>query len=713
MFLKKLGYILITLVLIFSCVSAVSWRGSDLEGVSDFPSSVIEPTQYFGYEIEREGETVRFEPTVDEPYFQIPVNGDDYPFLILELAEPIDRELRPRLYYSDVNDFNAEHLMVKGTLSADCKTVIFPMREEVPPAYMWVQIPADFTLQSVYGADFSGTPALHFNWIAPVVVLVALGILALTERKFGYFAWLKRTVMHPVDAMKRSLADGKRLVFSLQLLTWTVTLAYLGGVALLLLLGIYTKTTILGAFAGAVLTVALQIAMRTVTQKGCTPAKMFFTVAILIGLLFCYTMPPMLYVSWDDDAHLDNAYDLVHLFDDETPLSENLLFYHRLYTIEQYTAEPESVISAMVNGSETDTVLNATFCHPYNAFAYLPMMLSFGLSALIGADIVKMVILSRIATLLTYSIILYFGIRKLRSGGYIVSAVALIPTAFFMACSNNYDFWLNAWLFFGFCSLLSLLQHPETKIRGGDIAKILVAFFVGLGPKAIYSFMLLPLLFLKTERFESRRLARKCRIWTMAVIGFVLLTIALPGLILPEMYSDTRGGSDVNAGGQIAFILSNPFRYAKILLKFMGEYISVSSMASSGLLYAYLGYSGVFYGTVSVFMLLYCVFTDRREDDAYGSMQRIRWITLLTCFVQVVLVITSLYVAYTPVGLETVNGCQYRYLFPIMVPFCFFLVPKGIRCAINPKFQTAFIYGGLSYALLASFFQSYLVGFTL
>ena len=43
----------------------------------------------------------------------------------------------------------------------------------------------------------------------------------------------------------------------------------------------------------------------------------------------------------------------------------------------------------------------------------------------------------------------------------------------------------------------------------------------------------------------------------------------------------------------------------------------------------------------------------------------------------VILVATALYVSFTPVGLGTVNGCQSRYLLPLLVPCLSFILNQS------------------------------------
>lgn len=707
---KKLSYLFITLILIFSLLCTVSHRGSELEKIEDFSLDAIDESYSYGYLVEERADGVGFVPTTENPYFLLNGNGQQFRFLILEFAEPIE-DVYPKITATAENIVGENAIWFSGSRTTDCKRVIFALREDMPTEYFWLRVSDEFTVCAIYSADYVGEPSLGINPMALVLFGVVLTALLLTERKFGYFAYIKSRVLALVDGIKESRRNGKIWLFILQLLTWAVTLVYLGGIALLFLLGTYTKTTILAVFVGSLVTLALQLAMRLLSGKGASVAKLFLVTVILIGIMFCFTMPPTLYVCWDDDAHFDNAFELVQLFSNEAKLSEKLIYTHGFYPIADYQADPSALIDRMVNAEATDVVLNPTFCNPYQALAYLPMMAGVLLTSIAGADVVQMLVLSRLFTLLTYALVIYFGIRRLKSGAYLAATIAMIPTAIFLACSINYDYWMTAWMIFGYSYLISLLQSPERKIGGRDVAKMLVAFFLAFGPKAIYTFMLLPVLFLRKDRFTSPETAKKCRVWTIATIAFVLATLVVPAFVVPDLYTDTRGGADVSSGGQIAFILSNPFRYARILLRFLADYTSFVSLGTSGMLYAYLGYSQIFYGTIISFVLLYVIFTDRREDDAYATMQGVRWITILTVFVQIVLVMTSLYVGYTPVGHETVNGCQYRYIFPLLFPFCFFLAPKGLRATINPKCQGLFVFGSMALAVFFSYYQSYLVWF--
>lgn len=704
-FWKKLCYLLISVVLVCSCLCAVSYRGTSLETLTEPSLSELDLSETVGYEVEDLGDAIRFTPTADGAVFKLRGNEAWEGFVVLELAEPISDN------YSTMSGTKPDGQYVgtsvsTGLLSEDGTRVYYPLDSGMLKGAFFIHVGETVTVKSISIANFAGEPTLGFNPMALAVVAIALLALAVVERRFGYFAWIKSYVQDAILRCAELCREGRRALLILQLFTWGATIVYVLGVFLLLLFGVYTKVSIMAVFLGTILAVALQIALRVC--RGEHPSRLFLSVGFLLGLLLSYTMAPTLFLCWDDQTHFIHAFNAMHLFSGEVPLSNRLAFEHLAFPFPEFCEDPTAFVHRLVSGEDLAVQFQAFPCHPYQALAYLPVMAAVGLVRLLGADMIKMVVIARLLILLTYLLVIYFGIRRLRSGAYIAATVALIPTALFLATSINYDYWLTAWMIFGFAYLLSILQSPERRLGGKDVAKLLVAFFLAFGPKAIYTLMLLPLLILRTDRFESPAIAKKSRLWTVAVIGFVIATLVVPALIVPDLYTDTRGGSDVSTGGQISFILSHPFDYARILLRFLAEYTSFGSLSGGSIFYAYLGQGHVFGGSIVTIVLLSSIFTDRREDDRYGEMQGLRWTVLLTSFCQLVLIATSLYVGFTPVGHTTINGCQYRYIFALLFPFCYFMAPKGIRAAVNQRAQSAFVFGGMAVALLLSYYQAYL-----
>ena len=78
---------------------------------------------------------------------------------------------------------------------------------------------------------------------------------------------------------------------------------------------------------------------------------------------------------------------------------------------------------------------------------------------------------------------------------------------------------------------------------------------------------------------------------------------------------------------------------------------------------------------------------------------RVLWMFVL--FGTACLVATSMYIAFTPVGMGTINGCQPRYMLPLFFPAMMLL---GVMGTDNQANRT--IYNGVVFALIGY------VGFT-
>jgi uncharacterized membrane protein len=231
---------------------------------------------------------------------------------------------------------------------------------------------------------------------------------------------------------------------------------------------------------------------------------------------------------------------------------------------------------------------------------------------------------------------------------------------------------------------------------------------LGCGPKAIYFLLVVPMLFIGEHKFTSKKAHKIYKIACIAVMLIALLSFALPFISNTDASSDLRGGEDVNALEQVKYILGHPFTYAKTLLKFMGEYISFHMASEYASSYAYIGVPSPIYGTIGICLILICTFLDKNECDLFPKRKRFNIVALCTVFVQLALVATALYVSFTPVGHTTVNGCQWRYIIPMFVPFLYPLRTFKISHTFSEKLLYSVVYGGLCFTLFASFCDIYI-----
>ena len=98
---------------------------------------------------------------------------------------------------------------------------------------------------------------------------------------------------------------------------------------------------------------------------------------------------------------------------------------------------------------------------------------------------------------------------------------------------------------------------------------------------------------------------------------------------------------------------------------------------------AYLGTGSI--GAISFLAMIISIFADRNQEEREILKVKNRVWSFFIIFGTICLVATALYVSFTPVGYHTVNGCQYRYLIPILFPLLYFFHVNKIGETVSKK----------------------------
>jgi len=109
-----------------------------------------------------------------------------------------------------------------------------------------------------------------------------------------------------------------------------------------------------------------------------------------------------------------------------------------------------------------------------------------------------------------------------------------------------------------------------------------------------------------------------------------------------------------------------------MMVRFLSTYLYVGNAAEFTTNFAYFG-EGFFARQLPIVILILTAVLDRN-----GIRNKNIWIVLVTVIsflATVFLVATALYISFTPVGHDTVLGCQYRYLIPLLFPLLYMIFP--------------------------------------
>ncbi len=649
------------------------------------------------------------------PSIILPILDNPCNLLIITFAEPLPEGASVTVQLNKAQEpYNSATNKISVDLSSDRKSASTCIKNSGDEQVLKLNISDSCAIDSIsiYNNTGSGVK-LYPNLIAIIALACILLLLLAIEKPLGFYRWAFSRVTSLILDL-RELNKGKKIYLILRLGAIVFTAALVTLVLIFLTFNLYTDLAIITVFAVSVLAVIFQLAYRISTGNGAEPAKLFLVICLIAGIMFCFTAPATTHSSWDDEAHLKGSYAIATLSDEATSVAQAHLFQLR-YRVADFVKDPLTFTKILVQESNLPINYHLSIESLYTAVSYSPFIAAILLSNILGADIAIMLSLCRFANLLAYAVIVYFAIKKLKHGGYIFSALCLMPATLFLACSISYDSWLTAWMAYAFACIISKYQQPEKKITLWTAAEILLAFFLGCGAKAIYCAMMLPLLFIGMHKFKKPSSAVWFKIAATLMVVSILAILFLPGIFSFDMYSDPRGGENVNSTEQIKYVLTHPFNYAKTLLLHMANYVSLRNFvdysAGYGFLTGYVEHPFAIFGTISAMLLAFSILTDTSNDGIYSSKRNslFRFTVFVTCFIQVVLICSSMYAGFTDVGATYINGCQFRYLYPILIPLCYIMTPKRLCVFMPQQRRNTIIFGGLTLNLFFGYLMMYII----
>lgn len=540
-----------------------------------------------------------------------------------------------------------------------------------------------------------------------IVGIIFPAALLILNRKLNAFA--KSFVKEKSDTAG-ALKQKSRIGFAVYICSEILT-----GAAVILLpaaFWFYSDAAVIAVYVYAAVLFAFRLLNALVNHgENIDFAKLFFTLSIITGFVFAFCDPLSSRITFDDQIHYSSSVKAVH-FITGTDITEADVFIGStaMGTPDTITQRAEvfdrmaDMGTNMIPYTDTGSLKMST----YSYLGYAPVIVCLMLQRLINAPYYIFIILSRFANAAVYSVVLYLGIRKLRSGQLIFSALALCPELVLIAANYSYDFWVTAFIGYGIAGFLSICQDKERKITVPDMIKIALAFFIGCGPKAIYFVLILPFVFLHKSKYRSssdRKLFVSLCIITASVIA---VTFVLPFFSDSSQSTDLRGGEGIDSSAQLRYILTEPAAYLKTLVSFLGDYMSLYYSGLNVSSYAYLGNAASWSSSAILMILLFAVFMDKNKYDDFDNNIIIRSALAVTSLGAIILASTALYISFTPVGHTWINGMQWRYQAPALFGLLYSFGSVKTRCGLSNRVKALIVYGGIFATTFLSYHSAYI-----
>lgn len=415
----------------------------------------------------------------------------------------------------------------------------------------------------------------------------------------------------------------------------------------------------------------------------------YLVISLSTGILMILAFPKSLYLSWDDSTHFINANKFISSQNMEYSKTFDILKKQDYIKSEIFQTVEEKIrlYKALDNlHLKTKYIRQINdYSSKYNKLIYFPFYLSFKICSVLGISFMLSFVMAKILNLLLYSLIFYFAIKVNTKYKNYIYLIGLSVSCMFLATQFSYDPTIIASIVLAF-SLYTRMLEDKT-INSLYLFIFVIATVWASLPKAIYAPVLLLVVFLPNSKFKNKKYALIIKTIIIFITLLLMSTFILP-MLIGGVAGDARGGN-TNASEQFHLIISNPLRYAKLLLKFFivsGPELFIGTQSLTKLSYAS-GYADSIINFVSVafyILLFYVVFSNKIEVKYLSNKIKILYGILY--FVIFSLISTALYLSFTEVGSYDIAGVQARYFLPLL-PFLLSILTPTVKNGEKEKYK--------------------------
>ena len=438
--------------------------------------------------------------------------------------------------------------------------------------------------------------------------------------------------------------------------------------------------------------------------------NLFMTILLFVmGLVFCFATPPNQVP--DEQSHFLRSYamaqgqlgfdenhvypDDVNLFIEHFPIAynngykarEGQTIYNRF----------EDYKNALSNGEKRNNVGIIIF----QVIPYIPGAIGIFVARIMGLTALGAHYACRIANLLFFCICAYFALKMSGKFRTIMFTIMALPLTAFIYASCNTDSFLFRLMFLMFSTVLG------DKFDNMKAAIFAICFAV-LSVHKISYIVFLPLLFcVKKENWQVKIKNKNIsKIW-FAIISIVVFAILYQGMgLYVSMFSNygviERPMSDSDPMRQLMFIIKNPFRYAAVFFDTLKN--NSFFLFSGGLL----GWLDVTLPIINYLTPVIVILAVLKQAEVFDKRDMNKTIVFFICSILTYgVVMTGLYLSWTPVTLPQIIGLQMRYMIPAFMGFCMVLgqyfSTRTIRNAKNTDYScisTSYVFSLLACALM-------------
>ena len=420
-------------------------------------------------------------------------------------------------------------------------------------------------------------------------------------------------------------------------------------------------------------------------MKNISIEKTFLILGFLFGCLFIYVIPP--FQSPDEDSHFKKSYAIsegqFYASSDGKIAGLKIPDTMQDYIGDKLSMMGERDLKYSYSDFYYDQFLSSDFSHhtlrevstsKTTPFAHLIPATGILCSKIISPLFISgepttsfMLYFARFFSLISYLIIGYFALKLTPLFKKSMATILLLPMSLFLASMVTYDNLLIPISLLAVSCMLKLIYDKKEMFDKSYFILFCIIGYLLLNIKVVYFPLLVLLLFVPKEKFQSHDQKEKIKTYVKIVGIIILLTLLFK---LPNYFLDVEANSTL-ASNQLNFILGHPFDYLKILLLNIFHQLRIQlcwMVGTFGLLDTSLP---PLFILLSLINLIVTFVTDAIHEKIKISLYP--KIVIGGVFIlSIVGMYTAMYIGWTPqvlgvVGGDQITGIQGRYFLPLLI----------------------------------------------
>ena len=439
--------------------------------------------------------------------------------------------------------------------------------------------------------------------------------------------------------------------------------------------------------------------------RRCRIEKVFVFTILCLGVIYNFVLTP--YMTPDESYHIDMSYRHSNTLLGIESAGENKCYKRQDDTELEFTSSPslenyKIIYDGLFSMAENDTLVEAEATSTTEApmIIYLPAVLGMTLARLLHLGTVPMLLLGRWFSLLGFTILTYFGMKKLPFGKTALFLLAVLPMNLQQCTSFSYDAVITGVSFLYICWCVSL-AFGEKQVKATDMLGLgILGIILVYGKSGVYLPLALLIFLIPAARFGGKRVRNLCvlGLFLLPVLCFLNQNTATVSYIATTTEATATVGSSTTAGYTIGYFLSQPLELVRMLANTLSDKTAfyLESLVGQKMGWVEIDISEVI--SMLFWLLLILASLKTKEEPMYIRTGQ-KWWIVFVCAVCAGLILAGMLLTWTPRGYVSIEGVQGRYFIPLMPALL--LVLRNSRLTWDRCAQRGLIYAGFIGQILA------------